>query len=222
MTAGNSNRRPLLRWRYFVAALVAVAVYLGCPFRLEVVRGASMQPTLHDGSVCVLDRSYYATHPMVAGEVIAFRRGDAVLTKRVYGAPGQVIQLLRYPFDDTYDVPQPRSRSPLLRSRSQLRRHSTHVSVLRRRWSPSLVQLVIPPGKCFVVGDNAAVSEDSRDFGLVDTSTVIGKMVAPAAAEVSDPEKAQEVTATRVLPGVGSRRVAASAPAEAAADGSGK
>jgi len=176
MTEGNTQRRPLLRWRYFVVAVVAVAVYLGCPFRLEVVRGDSMKPTLHDWSVCVLDRSYYATHPMVAGDVIVFRKGDAVMTKRVYGAPGQIVQLVWFPFDDTYSPPEP-AMLPLLRrtSRDEYRRRS--------KWSPTLVRRVIPPGKCFVVGDNPAVSEDSRDFGLVDTRSVIGKMVAPTGAE---------------------------------------
>src|SRR2546421_5874110 len=102
MTKENTRQRPLLRWRYLLVALVAVAVYLGCPFRLEVVRGDSMDPTLHDGAVCVLDRSYYARHSMVPGDVIAFRMGATILTKRVYGAPGQAIQLIRFPFDDTY------------------------------------------------------------------------------------------------------------------------
>jgi signal peptidase I len=137
-----------------------------------------MQPTLHDWSVCVLDRSYYATHSMVAGNVIAFRMGDRVLTKRVYAAPGQVTELIWFPFDDSYSPPEP-AMLPLLH------RTSRHDHRTYSKWSPSLVRVVIPPGKYFVVGDNPRVSEDSRDFGLVDTSTVIGKMVAPTAAEES-------------------------------------
>src|SRR5947209_2396917 len=115
MTDKNSNRRPLMRRRYLGVALGAVAVYLGCPFRLEVVRGDSMVPTLHNGAVCVLDRSYYATHSMVPGDVIAFRMGDTVMTKRVYGAPGQVIQLVHFPFDNTYSLPEPRMLGHLRR-----------------------------------------------------------------------------------------------------------
>lgn len=176
MTEVNTKPRPMLRRRYVVVALVAVAVYLGCPFRLEVVRGDSMDPTLHDGAVCVLDRNYYATHSMVQGDVIAFRMDDTVLTKRVYGAPGQAIRLVRYPFDDTYGLPEPRMLA-------HLRRLSQDLIARRSKWTPSLVRLVIPPGKCFVVGDNTTVSEDSRYFGLVDTSSVIGKMVSPASPE---------------------------------------
>jgi signal peptidase I len=174
MTEGNTRRTPLLRLRYVILGLVALAVYLGCPFRLEVVRGDSMTPTLHDWSVCVLDRSYYATNPMVPGDVIAFRMGDDVLTKRVYGAPGEVIHLVRYPGEGKYIVPSPGMLS-------HTRRFATSTIAARFKCVPLLVRLVIPPGKCFVVGDNAAVSEDSRVFGLIDTSTVIGKMVAPAA-----------------------------------------
>src|SRR5436190_13183110 len=115
MTDKNSNRRPLMRRRYLGVALGAVAVYLGCPFRLEVVRGDSMDPTLHDGAVCVLDRSYYATRALARGDVIAFRMGDTVFTKRVYGAPGQAIQLVRFPYDNTYSLPEPKMLSHLRR-----------------------------------------------------------------------------------------------------------
>ena len=176
MIAGNLKRTPLLRRRYFVAALAAVTIYLGCPFRLEVVRGDSMNPTLHDGSVCVLDRSYYTRHAMAPGDVIAFRMGDTLLSKRVYGAPGQIIELVQFPFDGTYGVPEPAMLS-------HLRRLSKSAFAIHSNWSPSLVRLDIPPGKCFVLGDNSAVSEDSRVFGLVDTNTVLGKMVAPSSVE---------------------------------------
>ena len=48
------------------------------------------------------------------------------------------------------------------------------------KWTPYVTTLAIPSDKCFVVGDNAEKSYDSRAFGLVDADQVIGKMVAPA------------------------------------------
>src|SRR5260370_42025807 len=39
MTQEKTKRRPAFRWRYPILMLTAVGVYLGCPFRLEVVRG---------------------------------------------------------------------------------------------------------------------------------------------------------------------------------------
>ena len=135
-----------------------------------------MDPTLHDGAVCLLDRSYYNTHSMARGDVIAFRMDDAVLTKRVYGAPGETIDLIKFPDDNTYVLPELR----LVRS---LRRLSAARSAAGPKFSPYLTAVTIPPDKCFVVGDNAEISYDSRAFGLVDTREVIGKMVAPSTAE---------------------------------------
>lgn len=174
MNTHRNRRRPLLRWRYLLVALTAVAAYLGCPFRLEVVRGDSMKPTLRDGAVCVLDRSYYATHRMARGDVIAFEMDGSVYTKRVYGAPGESIDLVRYPSDGSYGLPDPKI-TRYLRRMPLLTPHAIS------KWTPFLTTLAIPPGKCFVVGDNTEVSYDSRSFGLVDAEQVVGKMVAPAA-----------------------------------------
>src|SRR5438067_13310890 len=88
--------RPLIRPRFAITAVTLLAVYLGCPFRLNVVQGDSMEPTIRNGSLCVLDRTYYANHPLQPGEIITFRQGDENMTKRVYGAPGQTLRLVRY------------------------------------------------------------------------------------------------------------------------------
>lgn len=37
--------------------------------------------------------------------------------------------------------------------------------------------LIIPEGKCFVIGDNRHNSVDSRYFGLIDASKVVGTVI---------------------------------------------
>jgi signal peptidase I len=165
------TRRPLVRGRFLVCAVIALALYLECPFRLSVVWGDSMAPTYQPGTVCLLDRGYYLRQPMKNGDVVVAQIGEQVLTKRVYGAPGETLLLLQYPEDGTYEIPPPR----LLK---QMR-------PLRGKWPypVQLVRLTIPPGKCFLVGDNRDASYDSRSFGLVDTEKVMGKMVATVRQE---------------------------------------
>src|SRR5947207_2179433 len=101
------KRRPLVRMRFLVMGVLALAVYFGSPFRLSVVHGASMEPTLREGDIWLVDRTYYAHHPLVKGEILCFRHGDRMLTKRVYGVPGETLILIHYTDDGTYEIPTP-------------------------------------------------------------------------------------------------------------------
>src|SRR4030095_15437610 len=79
------KHHPVVRTQFLVSALIAGALYLECPFRLSVVWGDSMAPTLRDGQVCLLQRDYYRRHKMVKGDIVTVHVGDTVYTKRLYG-----------------------------------------------------------------------------------------------------------------------------------------
>jgi signal peptidase I len=151
--------------------LTAAALYVGCPFRLGVVRGDSMSPTVKNGAFYLMDRAYYRTHPVRPGEIIVFRLGNEVLTKRVYAAPGNTVSLLRFAQDGTYEVPRPVDMGRLNKVDAWARRRHLRAAV-------RLVRLQLPEDRCFVLGDNSAGSYDSRQFGPLDTATILGKVVA--------------------------------------------
>ena len=153
-----------VRGRFLVVALTVAVTYFVCPIRFGVVYGHSMDPTLRPGQVCVLDRSYYDHQPIRRGDIIVFCLGDEVLTKRVYAAPGDVMTALRFPTDGVYEIPSIR----VDKLRHALGRYPGEARVVSMRMADD---------QCFVLGDNADVSCDSRDFGPIDTSTIIGKMV---------------------------------------------
>jgi signal peptidase I len=46
-----------------------------------------------------------------------------------------------------------------------------------RGFAYRVVDLKIPSGSCFVLGDNRGDSVDSRDFGLIDVDSIMGTMV---------------------------------------------
>jgi signal peptidase I len=162
--------RPPVRAPFLVCAVIAIALYFECPFRVSVVWGDSMAPTLHDGQICLLQRDYYRHHPVVKGDIVAVRVGQEIYTKRIFGAPGDALTLISYPEDGTYEIPFPaqeaRMRRPAARPRTP--------------YSARLITLAVPPDKCFLVGDNRPASYDSRCFGLVDQGDVLGKVVTPA------------------------------------------
>src|SRR5262245_2962633 len=149
-----------------VLAATACLTYWGCPFRLGIVHGQSMYPTLQNGDVLLLDQNYYRQHPVRAGDIVVLRHGGEYLTKRVFAAAGDRVTLLRFLEDGTYEIPTP---TELTKLREACRHH--------RGYDGRIVTLQVPPGECFVVGDNRANSYDSRQFGFVPTQDVIGRMV---------------------------------------------
>lgn len=152
-----------------LGALTA-AVYVGCPFRLSIVRGDSMSPTLRDGELCLLDRTCFEARAPQRGDVVVFRHGRDLFTKRIFGAPGDTLTLFRDVRDGTYIVPEPGQVWRMRRTQRWVQQRGMKL-VYR------VVTLNIPAGRCFVLGDNRSDSVDSRDFGLVDLDDVIGRMV---------------------------------------------
>jgi signal peptidase I len=146
--------------------LALLLVYLVCPFRLGIVCGASMEPTYHNGQAILVDRSYYRRHPVARGDVILLRQDGRTLIKRVFALAGDSFHVLvcpdeagvnRYIVDDQ-DVPR-------LRRVFRFAAAGRHVA-----------RIMIPSGGLYVLGDNTSASIDSRDFGTVPLTDVIGRV----------------------------------------------
>ena len=68
-------------WELAMALLAVVYVAVG--FALDDEAFQSMAPTLHSGSLYVLDTSYYRHNPIQRGDIVLFRYRDETCTKRV-------------------------------------------------------------------------------------------------------------------------------------------
>ena len=128
---------------------------------LQVVRysGEAMEPSLHNRQTLVVHK----TQDVAQGDVVAFYYNNQVLVRRIVGAEGDNIQLTS---DGTVLV----NSQPL---------EETYLSAKSRGQTNIDFPYLVPPHSYFVLGDNRAVSMDSRlrEIGPVPYDRIIGKVI---------------------------------------------
>ena len=171
-----SRRRRALSW----IAIVGAAVGIGVVIRTYVVQtyyvpSGSMMPTLLAGDRILVDKLPTVTHNIRRGDIVVFQRvpRDADLpkasdlVKRVIGLPDETISSR----GDTVYINGHPLAEPWL---PDLRRLPGNFHC----YSPDLdiPKTVIPPHSYYVLGDCRANSSDSRIWGPVPASDIIGKV----------------------------------------------
>src|SRR3954447_3586238 len=144
---------------------IVATIRTASPLTMTVVLGHSMEPTLRSGALSVLDRSYYRSHPLCRDDIVVFRLGGETYIKRVYALPGERQDLLRYNDDVGNELLDPAAAARLRRLRAAGQLPDCRV-----------VSLTIPRGHCFVLGDNSPLSIDSRTFGPIPISAILGRV----------------------------------------------
>jgi len=121
-----------------------------------------MQPTINLGDRLIADMHFYRHEKPRRGDVVIFRRDNLWVMKRVICAGGCTVEGRN---EAVLVDGKPLSESYVVHTGEQLP-------------APELVNfgpIHVPSGKIFVIGDNRDVSLDSRTFGPIDVSTVVGK-----------------------------------------------
>lgn len=143
---------------FLLAALLLLFVMI---FRIVVVSGESMLPTLHEGDYLVILSSSIYRNPK-QGDVVVISK-DAYdsgkpLVKRVVAVGGQKVDIR----DGVVYVDE-----------KPVKGEYTHGS--REIELP----IIVPEGKLFVLGDNRDNSMDSRsnEIGMIDEREVLGKVL---------------------------------------------
>ena len=134
---------------------------------LYLVRGKSMSPTLRDGDLILVRRASGKSRGYVRGSVVVAEtctwmgQSDLVTSvKRVVGLPGELIHVEG---NGTVWVENARLSEPYLPPQAQ------------SAPGPGLTWLC-EDDEYFLMGDNRADSGDSRRFGPVPASRVVGRM----------------------------------------------
>ncbi|MDR3085116.1 MAG: signal peptidase I [Christensenellaceae bacterium] len=163
------ERRAQLRENIVFIAQLVMVVAIGLllrryVFTLTVVSGSSMQETLQDHQVVAVERlSYLLGEPKPGDIVICHYPGDSThnYVKRIVAMEGDTIAIRdgktylngSEVFEDFISYP-------------------SNYDYLEYETMP------LPAGKVFVMGDNRAISKDSRSVGLLSLEEIQGRVVA--------------------------------------------
>jgi signal peptidase I len=124
-----------------------------------VVSDISMHPTLPEGAYYLVNRYIYYFVSPERGEIVVFRRNGATpedYVKRVIGLPGETFSIQG---GEVY-INGRRLDEPYAVGRSH----------------PDSAPQTIGKDAYIVLGDNRPMSEDSRDFGAVPFTDIVGKI----------------------------------------------
>lgn len=151
-----------------VAAIMAVMLKLFV-LDLVVVRGESMLPTIEPGSVVVVLRCAYGLRlPLTTRYLVRWSSpmpGDLVLVSPSPGGSARAIKRVLETGPAFIAA-----EAGVLRGRGG----SVELGAAASRFGGTSF---IPGGRLFIVGDNAAVSFDSRDYGSVPIEAIAGRVV---------------------------------------------
>lgn len=117
------------------------------------ISGTSMMPTLKDGDT----GKAYKNGSIKRGDIIVFAKNNVVYVKRVIGLPGETITINNEVYINGEQLDE---SEYLIESR---------ISTNGSGWEYTLSE-----NEYWVMGDNRHSSVDSRDFGAIKLSDVIG------------------------------------------------
>lgn len=176
MTKKREYKKELWSWIGAIGlAIVITFVIRHFFFANYVVSGPSMMPTLQNNNRLIVNKIVYDFGSPHHGDIIIFHATPTEdYVKRVIGLPGDTIV---YKNDQLYRNGKKISE-PYLNQYKQS--YETEHPDQNFTYNFSLESkrhvMTIPKGELWVMGDNRSVSEDSRIFGFVKISKVVGKV----------------------------------------------
>lgn len=180
-----SMRIRVLVREVFETVILALLIFLSLHISIQNyrVQGPSMQPTLMEGEYLIVNKIVYLRfnlakianiipfydreeepdrfifHPPRRGSIVIFRspsQPSKDFVKRVIGVPGDVVEIVQ---GDVY--------------RNGERLVETYVT---SRDDASMGPVIVEADGLFVLGDNRSASNDSRDWGILPTENLIGRV----------------------------------------------
>lgn len=146
--------------RLTLQTLVLIAICMAFFLRIPQVTGPSMLPRVVPGEIVLINTLAFRLGPISRGDVVALEHDEPTaqtFLKRVVALPGERVEVdAGVLIVNGRRIPEPYVSYPDARS---------------------VAPVIVPPHELYVLGDNRAQSEDSREWGPVPESAVTGKAV---------------------------------------------
>jgi len=147
-----------------LAIIVPIRYFLIQPF---YVKGASMEPSFYDHEYLIINEITYRFNEPIRGDIVVFKYPkdpSQFFIKRVVGLPGEKVEVKNgYVFVYTEEG----EKKYLLNEHDYL--PQTTKTTGDRQW-------LLEDNEYYVMGDNREHSFDSRTFGPVQESYIVGKV----------------------------------------------
>ena len=173
--ARRAARRGRVLAETAIALVVAVLLALGVrTFGIQTfwIPSTSMVPTLQKGDRILVQKAFFNWHDLHEGDIVVFARPprdrcgpDGDLVKRIIALPGQTI----YSAGNTLYVNGRRLAEPYLPRIDPLGPPIPDATRLH--------PFRVPAGDFYMLGDNRQISCDSRFWGPIKGSSIVGRVV---------------------------------------------
>src|SRR3989344_3510614 len=148
-----------------VVALAIFVVFYLFLYQPHQVKGASMEPNFHDKEYILTNKFEYRFGDPKRGDVIVFKspqNPEIDYIKRIIGLPGEKLKLV----NNHYYINGVELQEPYI---------APELYTYNGAYLKEGVEIVIPDDYYFVSGDNRPRSSDSREWGPIPRSSIIGR-----------------------------------------------
>ena len=144
--------KTVLSYVLIIGIAILIKLYVFSPIR---VNGTSMDPTLNNGDIMILNEIGYYLNGLDRFDIVVINSNDEKIIKRVIGLPGEKVAY---------------RNNKLYINDKEIYENFEHKDTKDFELSK-----VIPENYYFVVGDNRSNSKDSRSIGLINKKQIMGK-----------------------------------------------
>jgi len=169
MTKTKEIARSVSSFGMDIAKIVIISLLIIVPIRYFIaqpffVRGASMEPTYHQGDYLIVDELSYRFNDPQRGEVIIFRfpqNTSQFFIKRIIALPTETIVI--------------KDGSVIIKNEDNPQGFVLEEDYISDVTTGNL-EMLLGDNEYFVMGDNRVASHDSRRWGALGETYIIGKV----------------------------------------------